>query len=118
MGGEVSEVLSPTAFVISEEDVGAPEQGPEGALFVNGSRQAPVPELSVGQSVTVTGRVEEFGLEGAARETGVDLKDEALPIARASPRSSRRRWMQTGKGKLPGRAKHPTQRVPADGVPR
>ena len=85
VGGEVSEVLSPAAFVISEEDGGAPEQGPEGVLVVNSSRRAPAPELSVGQSVTVTGRVEEFGLEEAERETGVDLNDEALAEREGKP---------------------------------
>ena len=45
---------------------------------MNSSRQAPAPELSVGQSVAVTGRVEEFGLEEAERETEVDPNDEAL----------------------------------------
>lgn len=48
VGGEVSEVLSSAAFVISEGDGRAPDQGPEGVLVVNSSRQAPTPELSVG----------------------------------------------------------------------
>lgn len=78
VGGEVGEVLSPVVFVMVQDADDAEGRDPEGLLVVNTTERAPTPELSVGRAVLVAGRVEEFSLEEAERETGVDLDDEAL----------------------------------------
>lgn len=83
--GEVGEVLSPAAFVMVEEADNASGRRPEGVLVINSDQEAPAPELAAGQPVTVTGLVEEFFLEEAEKETGVDLNDEVLAEREGKP---------------------------------
>ena len=94
-GGEVGAVLGPKAFVMVEEADRAEGRYPKGVLVVNDTGRPLEPELTVGQSVTAFGGVEELGYEEAEEETGLELDDEALARYRGEP------WMNASTVDVP-----------------
>lgn len=63
MGGEMGESSDSTHY----------GEGANGLLIVNGSGEAPAPQVEVGQTVEVSGTVREFDLQEVERRIGTDL---------------------------------------------
>lgn len=53
-------------------------EGANGLLIVNGSGEAPAPQVEVGQNVEVSGTVREVDLQEVERQIGTDLAARAF----------------------------------------
>ena len=75
MGGQMGESSDSTRY----------GEGADGLLIVNGTDEAPAPEVEVGQTVEVSGLVREFDIQEVEREIGTDLADAVFTYWASQP---------------------------------